>query len=142
MSATTVRDAMIQVPSLSSTDPIFLALRTMREHSLPFVPVHNHDGSLYGLVTEGDLIRLIHRATREQSDTVPRWIRGAGRDLLKIQSIKEVVTKQLDTIHPDQSLEEAAELMLRNQRKVLPVVEEGRPVGYLTRSAIIDHLIC
>lgn len=138
---TTVREAMIQVPPLSGTDPIFVALRQMRARNLAFVPVVSGDGSLYGLVTEGDLIRLIYRATREQSDTVPRWIRGAGRDLLIVQSLKEVVTRQLDTIGPDATLEEAAEVMLRSQRKVLPVIEDGKPVGYLTRSAIIDHLI-
>lgn len=138
---TTVREAMIQVSPLSGTDPIFIALRQMRAHNLPFIPVLAGDGSLYGLVTEGDLIRLIYRATREQSDSVPRWIKGAGWDLLKVQSVKEVVTKQLDTIGPDRTLEEAAEMMLRNQRKVLPVIENGKPIGYLTRSAIIDHLI-
>ncbi|MBP2018880.1 CBS domain-containing protein [Symbiobacterium terraclitae] len=138
---TLVRDAMIQVPALSATDPIFLALRAMREQKVPFVPVVRSDGSLYGLVTEGDLIRLIYRATREQSDTVPRWIRGAGRDLLQFQSLREVVTRQLDTVAPDLSLEEAAELMFSHNRKVLPVVVDGKPVGYLTRTAIIDHLI-
>jgi len=136
-----VRDAMIQVPPLSATDPIFVALRAMREHKVPFAPVVRGDGSLYGLVTEGDLIRLIFRATREQSEAVPRWIRGAGRELLQVQSVREVVTRDLDTIAPDASLEEAAEMMFSRHRKVLPVVEEGKPVGYLTRTAIIDHLI-
>jgi len=136
-----VRDAMIQVRSLSSSDPIFMALRAMRSQDLQFVPVLNRDGTLYGLVTEGDLIRLIYRATRGHSEPVPDWIRGAGRNLLQVQPVAEVVTRKLDTIGPDRSLEEAAEVMLRTGRKVLPVIENGRPVGYLTRAAIIDHLI-
>lgn len=138
---TLVRDAMIQVPPLSATDPIFVALRAMREHKVPFVPILRSDGGLYGLVTEGDLIRLIYRATREQSDTVPRWIKGAGSELLQVQSVREVVTRELDTIAPDVSLEEAAEVMFSRHRKVLPVIADGKPVGYLTRAAIIDHLI-
>ncbi|MEW8977162.1 MAG: CBS domain-containing protein [Symbiobacterium sp.] len=138
---TRVRDAMIQVPPLSPTDPIFMALKAMRTNNLTFVPVVSGDGTLYGLVTEGDLIRLVWRATRADSDTVPTWIRGAGRELLLVQPLREVVTRQLDTISPDVTLEEAAEMMLRQHRKVLPVVEQGKPVGYLTRSVIIDHLI-
>jgi len=136
-----VRDAMIQVEPVSPNDPIFVALQVMRKQQLPFVPVVRADGTLYGLVTEGDLIRLIYRATRERSDTVPDWIRGAGRQVLLVQSLKEVVTRDLDTIGPDSPLEDAAELMVRNRRKVLPVVENGRPVGYLLRSAVIDSLI-
>lgn len=137
----TTREVMIQVEPISSVEPIFIALREMRGRNLQFLPVVNGDGTLYGLVTEGDLIRLIYRATRENSGTVPRWIQGASRDLLSFQSIKEVVTKNLDTIGPDTPLEEAAELMLQGHRKVLPVVENGKPIGYLTRSIIIDHLI-
>lgn len=138
---TRARDAMIQVKSISTGDPIFVALREMRAQNLQFLPVVAADGSLYGLVSEGDLIRLIYRATRENSGTVPRWIQGASRELLGFQSIKEVVTRELDVVTPETPLEEAAELMLRNHRKVLPVVEAGKPVGYLTRTAIIDLLI-
>ena len=138
---TLVRDAMIQVEPLSPNDPIFVALQAMRKQRLPFVPVVRSDGTLYGVVTEGDLVRLIYRATRESSDSVPEWIRGAGRQVLLVQSLREVVTRELDTIDPDSSLEEAAELMVRKHRKVLPVLVDGRPVGYLMRSAVIDHLI-
>lgn len=138
---TLVRDAMIQVEPLSPNDPIFVALQAMRKQRLPFVPVVRSDGTLYGLVTEGDLVRLIYRATRESGEGVPHWIRGAGRQVLLVQSVKEVVTRELDTIGPDIPLEDAAELMVRNHRKVLPVVADGRPMGYLMRSAVVDHLI-
>ncbi len=138
---TLVRDAMIQVEPLSPNDPIFVALQAMRKQRLPFVPVVRSDGTLYGLVTEGDLVRLIYRATRESGESVPHWIRGAGRQVLLVQSVKEVVTRELDTIGPDIPLEDAAELMVRNHRKVLPVVADGRPIGYLMRSAVVDHLI-
>ncbi|BAD42188.1 CBS domain-containing protein [Symbiobacterium thermophilum] len=138
---TLVRDAMIQVEPLSPNDPIFVALQAMRKQRLPFVPVVRSDGTLYGLVTEGDLVRLIYRATRESGESVPHWIRGAGRQVLLVQSVKEVVTRELDTIGPDIPLEDAAELMVRNHRKVLPVVADGRPMGYLMRSAVVDHLI-
>ncbi|MFB5082591.1 CBS domain-containing protein [Symbiobacterium thermophilum] len=138
---TLVRDAMIQVEPLSPNDPIFVALQAMRKQRLPFVPVVRSDGTLYGLVTEGDLVRLIYRATRESGESVPHWIRGAGRQVLLVQSVKEVVTRELDTIGPDIPLEDAAELMVRNHRKVLPVVADGRPMGYLMRSAVVDHLM-
>jgi CBS domain-containing protein len=136
-----VRDAMIQVAPIRATDPIFLALQEMRERRLSFLPVTREDGTLYGLVTEGDLIRLIYRATRGADASVPRWLQGAGRELLAVQSVREVITREVETISPDATLEEAAERMLRNHRKVLPVVESGKPVGYLTRSAIIDMLL-
>ena len=138
---TLVRDAMIQVEPLSPNDPIFMALQSMRTQGTPFVPVVRSDGTLYGLVTEGDLIRLIYRATRERSESVPHWIRGAGRHVLMVQSLREVVTRELDTIGPDSPLEEAAELMVQTHRKVLPVLVDGRPVGYLLRSAVVDRLI-
>lgn len=138
---TLVRDLMVQVEPVSPNDPIFVALESMRRQKTTFVPVVRPDGTLHGLVTEGDLVRLVYRATRERSETVPHWIKGAGRQVLRVQPLQEVVTRELDTIGPDSTLEDAAELMVRNHRKVLPVLVDGRPVGYLLRSAVVDRLI-
>lgn len=136
-----VRDAMLQVTPIRPSDPVFVALDEMNKQGIGFMPVVQDDGSLYGMVTEGDLIRLLHRSTLGADETVPKWLRGVGKTLLRVQSIKEVLTRTVDTIGPDQTLEEAAEMMLRANRKVLPVVENGQVIGYLTRAAIINLLI-
>lgn len=138
----TVRDYMIQSDSVRASTPVMLALRSMRERNLGFLPVHREDGQFMGIVTEGDLIRLIYRSLQDpDARMVPAWLRGADKQLLSIQPIKEVVTRELDTVSPDTSLEEAAAIMFEKGRRLLPVLEGGKPIGYLTRSVIVDILI-
>lgn len=139
-----VRDAMIQVERTARpSHPVALALRMMREQNIGFLPVIADNGSLYGIVTEGDLVRLIHRTlTEENGQPTPFWLRGATREMLQVLPIREVVSRQVDTIGPDAFLEEAAEIMFSRHRRVLPVVDaDGKVLGYLTRTAIIDMLI-
>ena len=61
--------------------------------------------------------------------------------LLSRLQVKEAMTKDLYTISPDATIEEAALIMRENNVGALPVVENGKLVGIITESDIFDAFI-
>jgi len=52
--------------------------------------------------------------------------------------VRDVMSRDVVTIKPDQTLEDAAELMVEKKIKKLPVVEDHRVVGMLTATDLIS----
>lgn len=46
--------------------------------------------------------------------------------------VSEVMTRDVDTVRPDQSIQEAASFMLRDDAGSMPVMEGGRLIGMIT----------
>ena len=91
-------------------------MKTEDVGSLPIV----EDGRLVGVITDRD---LAIRALAE----------GRGAET----AVNEIASKDLVTVDPQQSLEEAARLMAEHQVRRLPVVEEdGRLVGVLAQADV------
>ncbi len=54
--------------------------------------------------------------------------------------VEEIMTKDVYTISCEASVEDASELMVRRRINRLPVMENGRVVGIVTRGDIIKGL--
>ena len=92
---------------------------TMQE-SVERVATFVEDGRLTCVITDRDL------AIRGVAE-------GAGTDT----PVRDLASKDVVTIDPQQSLEEAARLMSKHQVRRLPVVEEdGRLVGMLAQADV------
>ncbi len=88
------------------------ALVVMSGKGLGCVAVTEADGSLAGIVTDGDLRRHM------------------GADLLA-RSVDDVMTRNPKTIPPDTLVAEALEIVESRKIGALVVVEDGKPVGVL-----------
>jgi CBS domain-containing protein len=117
----TVQEVMTSDPStVESSSPIVAAAEIMRNEDVGSVPVLE-DGRLAGIVTDRDIV------LRVVAD---------GRDARAI-TVGEIASRQVTTIAPDQSLDEAARLMAQNQVRRLPVAEEdGRLVGIVAQADV------
>lgn len=127
--------------------------KILKENNISGAPVLE-DGKLVGIVSEADLLKLLvfpeHGGLWLPSPF--EVIEVPIRELLSWEETKnmlsDVGTKQIGdmmkkevyTISPDSSVEEASELMIRHRINRLPVVEEGRVVGIVTRGDIIQGL--
>lgn len=60
---------------------------------------------------------------------------------LKNITVKEYMNIEFSTVHPDAPLTEVQELIIRNKLRVLPVVEDGKVVGVITRTDLLNILI-
>ena len=92
---------------------------------------------LLGLITERDLVEVI---APRKLDPYQFSISGhTFRSLLfgGIETAEDMMTTDLVTIKPDQSMGKALLKMKRHHLKRLPVVSRGRLVGELTMKSII-----
>ena len=123
-STRTIRDVMTSNPTtIAPSTPIVDAARKMRDEDVGSLPIVEN-GELTGTITDRDItVRAVAEGRDAQSTTVG-----------------EIASRDLVTIDPQQTLDEAARLMAQHQLRRLPVVEEdGRLVGILAQADIAEH---
>jgi acetoin utilization protein AcuB len=94
--------------------------------------VDRHNG-LVGIVTMSDILR-----------TMPLFFQSADLTtdlLLNDQTVSQIMTTDPITIAPNDTVRDAAELMLEYQISGLPVIEDGRLVGVITESDIFRLVV-
>ena len=62
----------------------------------------------------------------------------AGPERVNVES---VMTRDVLTLGPEDSVEAAAQIMRRERIGAIPILEEGRLVGILTRSDLLDAYV-
>jgi CBS domain-containing protein len=146
-----VRDIMDTSPVTVAPDtPVEEVVSTLREHELPGVPVVDRDGRCVGIVTEADLV-----LPDDQGDLhIPHYINLFGgtvfleplgrfeQRLRKAFASKatDMMTSDPDTVAPETTVQEAARLIHESGHNRLPVVDEGRLVGVVTRLDVLGAL--
>ena len=149
--AALVRDIMDSEPATVAPDAsVEDVIRTLREHELPGVPVVDADGRLAGLVTEADLV-----LPDDQGDLhIPHYINlfggtvfleplGRFEERLRkafASNAADMMTRDPDGVSPDTSVQEAARLVHESGHNRLPVVQDGRLMGVVTRLDLLGAL--
>jgi CBS domain-containing protein len=142
-----VGDVMTRnVVSIQSDDTILKAARLMLQNRISGLPVLDAEGSLVGMVTEGDFLRRAEIGTDRRR---PKWIEfvlGPGRLAAEYthasgRKVEDVMTEEPVTIGEDVSLATAVELMERMRIKRLPVVRDGKIVGIISRANLVRALV-
>lgn len=118
----TVQEAMTSNPRTVTPDtPAREAARLMKSEDTGIVPIVEGD-RLVGVITDRDLTLQI-----------------VAEDKAVDTPVGELSSKDLVTVDPQQSLEEAARLLAEHQVRRLPVVEEdGRLVGILAQKDLAE----
>ena len=139
-------DVMTLEPiSIAPDASIIEAIRVMLQRRFSGIPVVDKNGSLVGIVTEGDLLRRTETGTQRKR---PRWIEffiGPGRLATEYvhstgRKVEEVMSSNVHTVTEDTPLDEIVELMERHQIKRLPVVRDTKLVGIVTRANLLRAL--
>lgn len=128
--------------------PVEEIARLLVERRVNGVPVVDGSGRLLGMVTEGD---LVHRAADERLE--PResvWKENfwksvfrrprPGEDKAEGRTAREVMTAEVVTVAPDTDVATAARLFVEHGVKSLPVVEDERVVGMVSRYDLLRRL--
>lgn len=136
---------VVSVPPTASLQDI---AKSLAHHAISGVPVCEADGRLVGVVTEGDLVRLLMHTRDERrtwwlrhladgTDLAPEfldYIKGqqtTARDLMRAN----VITAEESTLVAD-----IADLMIKNDIKRVPIVRDGALVGIVTRADLVKTL--
>ncbi|MDQ2667883.1 MAG: CBS domain-containing protein [Gemmatimonadota bacterium] len=133
-----VRDVMTHDPvTISAEAPLQEAARTLVRIGLGALPVVDDEDRVFGMISERDVIR--HLLT-VQAFTGPD-ARVAAPQIPGSKKVRDVMTRQVLCVAPNQPLAEVASLMSNKDVDRVPVVREGRLVGFLTRGDIVRKLI-
>ena len=112
-----VSDIMTKnVIKVSADESVEVAARALTHYNIGALPVCGADGKLCGVVTDRDLVTRCIAANKTASDT----------------HVRQVMTNQVLSVHPDTDAAVAAHLMGRQQVRRLPVVENGRLCGMIS----------
>lgn len=99
------------------------ALRIFRAEGIRHAPVLD-GGSLVGIVSERDLLRLLPNTVNEM-EREEGWSAEQAR-------VSAAMTRDPVTCGPNDAIDEVAGRMLRGKLSCLPVLEEGHLVGIVT----------
>lgn len=109
------------------------ALRLTREHRIRHLPVVK-DGELAGILSDRDI-----RLAMPSPLTVPDAERA---EFLERTLVSQVMTADVITVGPYETVEDAAKLIIRSRVGCLPVVDaHGALLGILTETDILDAFV-
>ena len=145
-----VREIMTtDVVSVKRDTSINEIAKLMGARDISGVPVLDDSGGVVGIVTELDLI------VRNTRLDVPHFLQilDLGRIPLELPSqyrhrlqhmlgarAEDVMSHEVVTVGPDDDVEKLAELMVKQRVNPVPVVENGKLVGIVSRADLIDMM--
>jgi CBS domain-containing protein len=132
-----VRDLMSLRPvSVQADTPVREAALLLARRGLTALPVLGEDGRIIGLLSDRELIRHL----------LTNYLQGgaqgrSGGGEAPPRLVRDVMSRQVLCVSPEQPLAEVASLMANKDVDRLPVVREGQLVGFLTRGDIVRKLL-
>jgi CBS domain-containing protein len=132
---------------ISVDAPMSLAAELLVLSHASDLMVVDENGHYVGVLSEGDLLRAImpdFEGLLESGVSLEdafRIFADAGREYAD-QPIGRLVIRKSITVSPDDELLKAATAMVMKQIRRLPVVEEGRLVGSISRADVCWAVLC
>jgi CBS domain-containing protein len=137
-----IKDVMTtEVLTVREDTPFKDIVELLVEHRVSGVPVVDASGHLKGLVTEADLVskEAFDLRHRRPLAAVVELISGTSRWAGKAPGLTagEIMTDRVVVVEPGEDVRTAARKMLDLGVKRLPVVENGRVVGIVSRQDLL-----
>lgn len=105
-----------QLVTCKPDDDVAVAAKLLHAHSIGAMPVCEPGGRMVGILSERDIVRTF--ATK-------------GCDLRGTR-VRDLMTARVVSCGPDETMQNAQDVMRRNRFRHLPVVEAGRVLGILS----------
>lgn len=134
-----VRDVMTpDVISVQTGSSLRDAAQILAEHRISGLPVTDQNGKVVGVVSEADFVKAAGRM-RSVRPFFARWLaRSSSGTEMPETTVGSVMTSPARTIEPDRPVAEAASRMARWNVNRLPVCEDGRLIGIISRADVVS----
>lgn len=131
-----------RVLTVSPEHSVRHAARLMIDNRISGLPVCNDEGSLVGILSDGDLLRRSELGSQALKETGSRPQQGLDT-YIKAHSwrVGDVMTKDPVTVEADASVDQIAALMATHAIKRVPVVQRGRLLGVVSRRDILQVVL-
>ena len=110
--------------SISPDVSVYDALCMMADKDVGALLVVENE-RLVGIISERDYARKIILQGKTSKDTL----------------VREIMSTHLFTIHPDQTVEEAMEMMSRRHIRHLPVIADDKVLGVISIGDVVNNII-
>ncbi|TJW09392.1 MAG: CBS domain-containing protein [Mesorhizobium sp.] len=141
-------EAIMTAPviGIEPTASIADAAGLMLSKKISGLPVIRNDGTLVGIISEGDFLRRGELGTQRKRSRWLEFLVSPGRAADEYvhangRRVEEVMSDEVVTVSGNASLAEVVELMARHHVKRIPVVDDGKVVGIITRSDLVRALL-
>ena len=122
---TLVSELMVKdIKTIKETNTVQDAINMMAEYSISGLLITNVKDYPVGIVSEGDLIKKVFHKHKDPGKV----------------KISEIMSRHLFTIKPSLNIGETANLMKKHGVSKLPVVENERLVGYVTKADLLEKM--
>jgi CBS domain-containing protein len=111
------------VVSVEKKTPLIRLIEIMLINNITGVPVIDDDGTLVGIITEKDILRLFHRGL-DDSDKV-----------------EDYMSKDIVSFDVDEDLIAICECLVNSNFRRVPIVRQGKLVGIISRRDIIKYIL-
>jgi CBS domain-containing protein len=119
--------------------------KVMSQHAISGVPIVDKDGALLGMVSEGDLVRQFTHASEQRRSwwlhilaegdaLAPEFLEYVRLDQRRA---RDMMQTSLITAEPGATLPQIAELMEKHRIKRVPIVQDGKLLGIVTRADLV-----
>ncbi len=136
-----VRDVVTVKPEAD----VASAIKLLVEHDISALPVVDDDGEVVGVISEADLVRRTEIGTEKHR---PWWLEAltpgstlAG-EFAKAHGLRvsEIMSSDVISTSEETPLGEIATLLERHRIKRVPMIRDGKLVGIVSRSNLIQAL--
>jgi len=112
-----------KIISVRPEDTVETAATLLTSNNIGALPVRDGDGGLVGVLSERDIVH----ALAETSDRL--------REML----VESLMTRDVITCRPADTVKEVMEIMRHRHIRHLPVVEEGKLVGVISQRDVMEN---
>lgn len=117
-------DKSYKMYSVTPDTTVYDAIKLMTDAKVGALLVMN-DNQLAGIISERDYTRKVILETRSSHDT----------------PVRDIMTSEVLTVTPDQSIEDCMKIMSEHHIRHLPVEENGQPIGVLSVMDVVKKII-
>lgn len=125
--------------------PVLHVIDLLLEHRLHGIPVVDASNKLLGIVTQGDLLYRIKLPTVhvqilqegaycDPTPFIKKYSKIGGT------TVKDVMTKEVFTAPPDQTIDKIVDLMLEKKIHMVPIMRGEHIIGVVSRTDILRFL--
>lgn len=120
--------------TLKTTDSLEHAEQLFKEHQIRHIPVVA-ETHIIGMLSYTDLLRISF------ADAIDEDEQEVDTVVYNMFTIEQVMAKKLVSVTPETTIKEVAEILANKEFHALPVLQDGKLVGIVTTTDLIQFLL-
>lgn len=105
-----------------------------KKYKIRHIPVIENE-KIIGMISLNDILRISF------ADGAYREEENISSSIYEMFTIRQLMIGNLETVSPDTTIKEVAELLVKREFHSLPVVEKGKLKGMVTTTDLIKYLL-